>query len=171
MKSKRPRRQITENATRNNAFVLVIRNRQRVRKVSAALLRQIARALLEQHLSLRTYELGIHLVGAKEMALVNETFLNHAGSTDVITFDNSTLAPAEPSPSLTGELFICLDDAVSQAREFRSSWQAEVVRYLVHGVLHLRGHDDLKPVARRKMKQEENRLLRLLARQFPLARL
>ncbi|MBI3874527.1 MAG: rRNA maturation RNase YbeY [Verrucomicrobia bacterium] len=142
-----------------------------MRKVGTALLRRIARALLEQLLSLRAYELGIHLVGAKEMALVNETFLGHSGSTDVITFDNSALAPTEPSPPLTGELFICLDDAVSQAREFRTAWQAEVVRYLVHGVLHLRGHDDLKPAARRKMKLEENRLLRLLARQFPLKRL
>jgi rRNA maturation RNase YbeY len=55
-----------------------------------------------------------------------------------------------------GELFICVDEAVLQAKKFKTSWQSEIVRYLVHGVLHLLGHDDFKP-ARRKMKREENR--------------
>jgi len=60
---------------------------------------------------------------------------------------------------------------MTQAKEFQSSWQAEVVRYVVHGVLHLLGYDDLKPALRRRMKREENRLMRLLAREFTFARL
>jgi len=51
------------------------------------------------------------------------------------------------------------------------NWQSEVVRYIVHGVLHLLGHDDLRADLRRKMKREENRLVRLLARRFALAQL
>ena len=47
--------------------------------------------------------------------------------------------------ALHGELFICVDEAVAQAKEFKTSWQSEVVRYVVHGVLHLLGHDDLQP--------------------------
>ena len=74
-------------------------------------------------------------------------------------------------PTLHGELFICVDVALAQAKEFKSSWQAEVVRYVVHGVLHLLGHDDLKPHLRRKMKREENRLVRRLSRRFSLAQL
>ncbi len=73
--------------------------------------------------------------------------------------------------TLHGELFICVDDAVPQAKEFNTSWQSEVVRYIVHGILHLLGHDDLKPDLRRKMKREENRLVRRLARRFSLAQL
>ena len=46
---------------------------------------------------------------------------------------------------LHGEIFICVDEAVWQARKFRTSWQSEIVRYLVHGVLHLLGHDDSRP--------------------------
>jgi len=60
---------------------------------------------------------------------------------------------------------------MTQAKEFKSSWQAEVVRYVVHGVLHLLGYDDLKPALRRRMKREENRLMRLLEREFTFARL
>ena len=118
-------------------------------------------------------ELGINLVAAREMALVNETFLQHAGSTDVITFDHTEKRKVESGKrkQLHGELFICVDDAAIQAKEFKTSWQSEIVRYTVHGILHLLGYDDLKSHLRRVMKREENRLLRLLAKRFSLAQL
>ena len=99
------------------------------------------------------------------MTRINQTFLNHAGSTDVITFDYSVPAP---TPCLAGEIFICVDDAVRQAREFGTTWPAEVVRYLVHGLLHLEGYDDLITARRRAMKREEHRVLEDLAERFPL---
>ena len=68
-------------------------------------------------------------------------------------------------------MFVCVDIATAQAKEFKSSWQAEVVRYIIHGVLHLLGYDDLKPDLRRKMKCEENRLVRWLEKRFTLAQL
>jgi probable rRNA maturation factor len=144
-------------------FNVVIASRQRTKKINLRRLRQTAVALLVET-GVPSAELGINLVAADEMARVNQAFLNHQGPTDVITFDYST-----PGPQLHGELFICIDQAVRQARQFRATWQSELVRYLIHGVLHLLGHDDLKPVARRKMKREENRLLRQLAKKFPLA--
>ncbi|MCX6895796.1 MAG: rRNA maturation RNase YbeY [Verrucomicrobia bacterium] len=153
-------------------MTVVIANRQHRKKINARLLRQIATALLAE-LEIAEAELGLRLVAATEMARVNGTFLNHAGSTDVITFDHSKPETRNPKPEtvLHGELFICLDDAIAQAREFRTTWQSEVVRYVIHGVLHLLGHDDHAATARRKMKREENRLLRRLAKEFPLARL
>jgi len=74
-------------------------------------------------------------------------------------------------PTLHGEIFICIGDALAQARRFRTTWQSELVRYLVHGVLHLRGYDDRQPNRRRAMKREEDRLVRELARLFPLSKL
>ena len=152
---------------------LVLRNRQRVRALNSSLLREIAKALLRAHFRMADFELGIHLVGAKAMVRLNETFLHHAGSTDVITFDYASPAPRllPLAAAVHGEIFICVDEAVAQARRFRTSWQSEIVRYLVHGVLHLRGHDDQRPADRRSMKREENRLLRRLARRFALSRL
>ena len=136
---------------------LVFKNRQRVRRVDTPLLRRITRWLLAESLGVPEYELCVHLVGASEMARVNEAFLQHEGSTDVITFDHSESARPH---ALHGELFICLDDAVKQAKEFNTTWQSELTRYLIHGLLHLRGHDDQTPADRRVMKKEENRLLR-----------
>ena len=149
---------------------IVIANRQRTKKLNVRLLKQIIGGLFAE-LNISEGELGINLVGAKEMAKVNWRFLQHEGSTDVITFDHTDGAHGKTRPALHGELYVCVDDAVAQAREFRTSWQSEAVRYIIHGVLHLLGHDDLKPALRRKMKKEENRLVRLLAKRFSLAQL
>jgi probable rRNA maturation factor len=151
---------------------IAIANRQRTRKINSRLLKEITVALLAD-LKIKEAELGINLVAAREMALVNETFLHHKGSTDVITFDHTEKRKAEGGKrkQLHGELFVCMDDAILQAEQFQTSWQSEVVRYIVHGILHLLGHDDLKPQLRRKMKREENRLLRRLAGKFSLAQI
>jgi len=154
---------------------LTIRNRQRTRGVETRLLRQITTGLLTDGLALASVELGITLVAAPEMARINWQFLQHEGSTDVITFDHTEAQDSRKfsaaSPHISGELFICVDDAVAQARIFRTTWQAELIRYLVHGVLHLCGHDDYQAVARRKMKREENRLVRWLGARFALRQL
>jgi probable rRNA maturation factor len=170
---------------------ITIANRQRVRKINLRLLKKIANALLAE-LEIEKGEFGICLVGAPEMTRLNETFLRHAGSTDVITFDYSDKAVGadvrrllnqKPAPQkrretpcvvsykkIQGEIYICVDEAVLQARKFGTSWQSEVVRYLVHGVLHLLGFDDSSAGARRKMKREENRRLREITRCFPLSK-
>lgn len=150
---------------------VVINNRQRTKKINKPLLKKITGELFSE-LKITEVELGIHLVAAKEMAHVNWQYLQHEGSTDVITFDHrddaSRLTPH--ASKLHGELFICVDDAIAQAKEFKTNWQSELVRYIVHGVLHLLGYDDLKPALRRVMKREENRLVRLLEEKFPIAR-
>ena len=142
---------------------VIIANRQRTRKINSRQLKKIVGELFSE-LKITEAELGIHFVGAKEMARVNWQFLHHEGSTDVITFDHqeSEVRSQKSELKLNGELFICIDDAVKQAKEFGTNWQSEVVRYVVHGVLHLLGYDDLKPQLRRVMKREENRLVRLL---------
>src|SRR5258707_8133742 len=98
------------------------------------------------------------------MSSINKRYLNHDGPTDVITFDYS-------DAKLCGEILVCLDEAISQAREFETTWQAELVRYLVHGLLHLHGYEDHVVESRRKMKLEEDRVVEQLARSFELGKL
>ena len=162
-------------------------NRQRTRKINLRLLKKIANALLTE-LEIEKAEMGICLAAAPEMTRLNETFLKHKGLTDVITFDyglgvppsgdskrgvvpaqNNRLKPGHQT--LHGEIFVCVDEAVLQARKFGTSWQSEIVRYIIHGVLHLLGFDDSSVGARRKMKREENRRLREMTRRFPLSKL
>jgi probable rRNA maturation factor len=146
---------------------IIIANRQRTKKINTRLLRQIILSLLEE-LEIGRAEVEINLVNAEEMTRVNETFLNHSGSTDVITFDYTE--KTQPS-NYSGELFVCVDEAVIQSRQFKTKWRSEVLRYIVHGLLHLLGHDDHRVASRRKMKREENRRLRNLSRRFALSKL
>lgn len=147
--------------------VLRIFNRQKSRAINARFLRRATVFLLRDLLGVTDYELAVHLVDPEEMTRINQTFLGHEGSTDVITFDNSE----EGAGGLSGELFISVADAAGYARTFRSTWQSEVVRYVAHGVLHLRGYDDTEPGLRRTMKYHENRLLKALAKQYELEQL
>jgi probable rRNA maturation factor len=142
-------------------------NRQRTQAVDLLQLRRVVRGLMAELPNVAEFDLVIHLVNGREMTGLNETRLRHAGSTDVITFDYSD----EASEQIVGELFVCLDEALTQAPRFRTMWQAELVRYIIHGVLHLRGYDDLKPAKRRRMKREEGRLLGKLGRRFRLSKL
>ena len=67
-------------------MTLALLNRQRTKKINTRLLREIVQQVFVE-LKIESVELGISLVGAREMTLLNETFLKHEGSTDIITFD------------------------------------------------------------------------------------
>ena len=138
----------------------LLKNRQRAKRLNPRQLRQICLTLLRDELALEDFEISVFLVGEPAMAKLNEEHLGHSGSTDVITFGYTKPNSGEP---LIGDIFVCVPVAVEQAKDFGTTWQEEVVRYIVHGILHLLGHDDLRPDLRRKMKREEGRLLKRLA--------
>jgi rRNA maturation RNase YbeY len=164
---------------------LALCNRQRVRRVNLRRLRQVVSALLRETWPQGDFDLAIQVLAAAEMTRLNEAYLHHRGPTDVITFDyapgtgpgprtpdrrpSAALAGRRPHAypgCLHGEIFVCLDEAVSQARRFHTTWQSELVRYIAHGLLHLLGYNDAHPRVRRRMKRAEDALLRRLARQF-----
>ena len=167
--------------------MLTLRNHQR-RRLDMRRWRRITQALLAAASPRHRADLGIYIVTRAEITRLNEAFLHHQGPTDVIAFDYSSAAcgmrraesplrtPHSPLPTphsalLWGEIFICLDEAVAQARRFQATWQTELVRYAIHGLLHLLGHDDHNPVSRRAMKTTEDTLLRQLALRFDLSRI
>lgn len=147
--------------------VLVLRNRQRTVRVNMRLLRRLALGLLLEKFHASEFELGIHLVNADEMTRLNEHFLHHQGPTDVITFNYAD--PHQEAPH--GEIYICPDEALAQARKFRTTWVSELVRYVIHGLLHLHNYNDTDAAARKLMKREEKQLLKEVSREYPLDQL
>jgi rRNA maturation RNase YbeY len=137
-------------------------------RVEARRFCRLARLLLEEELGLSSYVLHVRLVGTEEITTLNERFVKHAGVTDVITFDYSS---GGGPGGLHSDLVICLDEVARQARRYHTGRGSELARCLVHGVLHLRGYRDGRPAERRRMKRAEGRLLRRLARRFPLSQL
>jgi probable rRNA maturation factor len=144
-------------------FEIAVANRQKTRRLHRKLIKYLARGVLSD-LGVEQAELGLNFVSAKEMARVHEQFMSIAGSTDVITFDHGS----EPPAKVHGEIFISVEDAIAQATEFKTTWQSEVARYVIHGILHLLGFDDLQAAARQKMKQAENRLVKRIEARFDL---
>lgn len=118
------------------------------------------------------WDLGIRFVGDRTMAQANAEFVGHEGTTDVITFsyfdDPGSLFPGEAAV----ELLICLDAARREGeKRADSSYSREVVLYIVHGLLHSAGEDDLSPAPRRRMRRREREVLAGLEPEFDFAAL
>lgn len=92
----------------------------------------------------------------RELA-VNREFLGHDYYTDVITFDYST-----PS-TLNGDIFISLDTVRSNAETVGVTFEQELMRIIIHGVLHLTGQGDKTPETKVQMTEKENRALARLS--------
>ncbi len=84
---------------------------------------------------------------------VNRQFLGHDYYTDVITFDYST-----PS-TLNGDIFISLDTVRSNAEMVETSFDHELLRIIIHGVLHLTGQGDKTPETKVQMTAKEESAL------------
>lgn len=84
---------------------------------------------------------------------VNRQFLGHDYYTDVITFDYST-----PS-TLNGDIFISLDTVRSNAEMVETSFDHELLRIIIHGVLHLTGQGDKTPETKLQMTAKEESAL------------
>ena len=84
---------------------------------------------------------------------VNRQFLGHDYYTDVITFDYST------PTTLNGDIFISLDTVRSNAEMVSTTFDHELLRILIHGVLHLTGQGDKTPETKAQMKQKEESAL------------
>ncbi len=88
----------------------------------------------------------------RELA-VNREFLGHDYYTDVITFDYSTASV------LNGDIFISLDTVRSNAEMVGCSFDAELLRIIIHGVLHLTGQGDKTPETKAQMTEKEEKAL------------
>jgi rRNA maturation RNase YbeY len=87
---------------------------------------------------------------------VNQTYLNHDYYTDVITFDYSS------EKEISGDIFISLDTVASNSKQFNVSFQDELHRVIVHGVLHLLGFKDKSEDEQKEMRKEEDFALNIL---------
>ena len=88
----------------------------------------------------------------RELA-VNREFLGHDYYTDVITFDYST------AQTLNGDIFISLDTVRSNAEMVGCRFEDELLRILIHGVLHLTGQGDKTPETKAQMTAKEEKAL------------
>ena len=87
---------------------------------------------------------------------VNRQYLQHDYFTDIITFDYSS------RKRISGDMFISLDTIKSNAELFERAYNEELMRVVIHGVLHLCGINDKGPGEREIMEMHENEALAIL---------
>lgn len=103
-------------------------------------------------------ELSISLVTDSTIRELNRAWRGKDRATDVLSFPAGP-EPGGPGPWLLGDVVLSLDTAARVAREEGRAVEAELERYLAHGLLHLLGHDHHRPAEARRMAALEERLL------------
>jgi rRNA maturation RNase YbeY len=88
---------------------------------------------------------------------INIQFLNHGTYTDIITFNYN---PSEVE--IEGEIYISIDRVRENAKTFETSFQTELHRVIIHGVLHLIGFNDKSKTEKATMREKEDSYLSLL---------
>jgi len=127
--------------------------------IDRRLLRSRARRVLGA-LGQRGAELSIRLADDTEMQELNGAWRGRSRPTDVLAFSLLEGEDAEHRGALLGDVVIGVETAARQARRRRRGLDEEVARLLIHGTLHLLGHDHQRERETRDMRAEERRLWR-----------
>ena len=98
-------------------------------------------------------EIGYLFVDDEKILEVNREYLGHDYYTDVITFDY------DEDDTVSGDIVISLDTVRSNAELFGKSYEDELYRVIIHGILHLCGINDKGPGEREIMEAAENKAL------------
>lgn len=99
----------------------------------------------------------IIFVDSNTIQEINVKYLNHNYPTDIITFNKSFLN------SIAGEIYISIDVVKENSKKFsKKSFENELNRVIIHGVLHLIGYDDVSEEQKSVMRKKENESLSYL---------
>lgn len=98
---------------------------------------------------------------------LNRRYLHRDGPTDVLAFGMREGEDAQFAESTLGDVYVSLDRARQQAVEYGVTYQEEVLRLVIHGVLHILGHDHREEEEATNMKELEDSYLRWALEQRP----
>ena len=101
-----------------------------------------------------------HFVSAEEITRIKKNHLSHDYATDVITFDYSR------DKELKAEAYICPQEVKSNAKKYSQTFENEMVRVLVHALLHVCGHDDKADESKLKMRNKEDLYIKIYQTSF-----
>ena len=105
---------------------------------------------------LKVGDIGYMFVDDEKILEVNREYLGHDYYTDIITFDY------DETDTINGDIVISLDTVRTNAVKFGKSYEEELYRVIIHGILHLCGINDKGPGEREIMEAAENKALAML---------
>jgi len=143
--------------------VIYYRNDVRRSGVDGRALVAVARHLMAE-VDERESALSLTLVGDAAIRDLNRKYRGLDAATDVLSFP----LDGDPEPErLLGDVVISIETARRQAADYDATLQREIYRLLIHGLLHLKGHDHHEPAERRAMEREERRLAAAIELPWP----
>jgi len=150
--------------------VIYYHNRVRKSGIDARAVKKTVEALLEA-LDEPGSTLSLTLVNDAAIRELNRTHRGKDAATDVLSFplfdpDEREQSSALPERML-GDIVISVDTARRQAADYDAPLQRELERLLIHGILHLLGHDHMKPGERAEMEAQERRLATAIGMPWP----
>lgn len=111
--------------------------------------------------------LSLSLVGDDAIRTLNREYRGKDRATDVLSFPMDGENGPRGAERLLGDVVISVDTAKRQAGDYDAPLQREIYRLLIHGMLHLKGHDHEEREERRRMLREERRLADAIALPWP----
>ncbi len=111
--------------------------------------------------------LSLSFVNDDAIRALNQRYRGKDAATDVLSFPLDDEPGPTPSERLLGDLVISVDTARRQAEAYDAPLQREIYRLLIHGLLHLKGHDHEAAAERRAMRREERRLADAISLPWP----
>ena len=107
----------------------------------------------------RAGDIGVRLTDDTELRELNHRWRGMDRATDVITFAYDEDAPDASTRPVTGDIVVSMERVLVQAKRYEDTPGTELARLVIHGVLHLVGHDHLKVAERREMRTREDATL------------
>ena len=104
----------------------------------------------------RVGDIGYMFVSDEKILEVNRQYLGHDYYTDIITFDY------DEGDRINGDIVISLDTVATNAEQYGKTYEDELHRVIIHGILHLCGINDKGPGEREIMEASENEALAML---------
>jgi probable rRNA maturation factor len=136
-------------------LIIEIADEQNSHTCDQSPLKRAVREVLKEA-GIRSGEISIAIVDDRRMHELNRQYLEHDYPTDVLSF---VLERDESAGSLDGEIIVSADYAAREATRFGWSADDELLLYVIHGCLHLLGHDDQTPEGAAAMRAAETKHL------------
>ena len=135
------------------------KNTQKDLKVSSRSVKLLVSSILKK-LKISADEISIQFVSTKKICKLHEDFFEDPTTTDCITF------PIDEDHSsgyrVLGEVFVCPKTALEYCKKNDRNPYVETSLYVVHGILHLLGYDDIDPKDRKLMRKKERQCMDFL---------
>ena len=140
-----------------------IKNRQNLTPINPHWVRRMVSGILAHESALQNPEVSILLLDDDGITPLNRDYLHRQGPTDVISFPQSDPDFPRLQPEVLGDIAISTETALRQARRRGCPFYEELLTLLIHGILHLLGHEhESSPADARAMRARERRLIKQL---------